>query len=280
MDTRTYLSVRTAPKHSCAHRIGAQRKAPVHPSLASRIDSLEEEIRECCDAIHAPCWGAVAAGNVSKAKALALVAKGLGIDVSEDASEEEVRSLLVEYVTSRGGSAEAAEVVAERAAAKGAASMEAALAKRNKDLASGLRAQQARFGLLLHELEEVKYQVLSGLFRPLGKASSKRVLGPADKRQNWLEGILCREDASIDDLREYAKVLASRRDSLRDRARVAKTLAGACSLTRRAEDTDLLLREVYSRIRAIKKGQDYIPQADQEVTVQELVDRLTAQDLV
>jgi hypothetical protein len=277
---RTHLSIPTAPKSSPSTRIGSKRKAPVHPSLADQISSLEEEIRECCDAIHAPCWGAVAAGNVTKAKALALVAKGLGIDVSEDASEEEVRFLLVEYVTSRGGSADAAEAVAERAAEKGRASMEEALAKRNAELTSGLQAQQARFGLLLHAWEEVRFQVLNGLFRPLGKKSSVRVLGRADKRQGWMEGVLGREGASIDTLREYAKVLASRRDSLRDRAKVAKTLAGACSLARRAEDANLLLKEVYARIKAIRKGEDRIPTADQELTVEDLVDRLKAQDLV
>jgi hypothetical protein len=277
---RTHLSIPTAPKSSPSTRIGSKRKAPVHSSLAEQISSLEEEIRETCDAIHAPCWGAVAAGNVTKAKALALVAKGLGIDVSEDASEEEVRFLLVEYVTSRGGSADAAEAVAERAAEKGRASMEEALAKRNQELSSGLREQQARFNLLLHAWEEVRYQVLNGLVRPLGKASSVRVLGRADKRQGWMEGVLGREGASIDTLREYARVLASRRDSLRDRARVAKTLEGACSLTRRAEDVDLLLKEVYARIKAIRKGEDRIPRADQELTIEDLVDRLKAQDLV
>lgn len=280
METRTYWTIPTAPKPSPAPRIGVQRKAPVHPSLASVVSSLEEEVRETCDAILAPCWGAVAEGNVTPVQALALVAKGLGIQVPDDTDEEKVRFLLVEYVTSRGGSAEAAEAVAERAAAKGAASIEAALAKRNQELSSGLQAQQARFGLLLHALEEVRYRVLNSLVRPLGKKSSRRVLGSADKRQSWLDGVLCRKDASIEDLREYARVLAARRDSLQDRARVAKTLEGACSLERRAQDTALLLKEVYSRIRSIKKGEDRIPQADQDLTVQDLVDRLTAQDLV
>lgn len=280
METRTYLSIPTARKSSPSTRIGSKRKGSVHSSLADRASSLEEEIRECCEAILAPCWGEVATGTVTKAKALALVAKGLGITVPDDSSEEEIQLLLVDYVTSRGGSAEAAEAVAQRAAEKGAASMEAAIAQRNKDLSSGLRAQQARFGLLLHALEDVRYQVLNGLVRPLGKKSSIKVLGPAEARQGWLDGILGREGASIEHLREYAKVLASRRDSLRDRARVAKTLEGACSLSRRAQDTDLLLKEVYSRIKAIRKGEDRIPTADQELTVQELVDRLSAQDLV
>lgn len=276
---RTYMTIPTAPKSSPSHRIGTKRKAPVHPSLPSLVSSLEEEVRECCEAILAPCWGAVAEGNVTKAQALALVAKGLGIQVPDDADEEEVRSLLVDYVTSRGGNADAANAVATRAAEKGRASIEAALARRNKDLSSGLQAQQARFGLLLHALEEVKYQVLNGLVRPSGKKSTVEALGSADRRQGWLEGVLCRKDASIEHLREYAKVLASRRDSLRDRARVAKTLEGACSLSRRAQDTDLLLKEVYARIRSIKKGQDYIPTADRETTVQDLVDRLTVQDI-
>lgn len=277
---RTYLTIKTARKSSPSTRIGSKRKAPVHHSLPLLVSSLEAQVRETCDAILAPCWGAVATGNVTKTQALALVAKGLGIQVPDGSDEEEVRVLLVGYVTSRGGSAEAAEAVADRAAEKGAASMEAAIAKRNQELASGLQAQQARFGMLLHELEEVRYRVLEGLFRPIGKASCVMSLGTADRRQSWMEGVLCRENASIEHLREYARVLAARRDSLLDRARVAKTLEGACSLTRRAEDTALLLKEVYARIKAIKKGQDYIPQADQDLTVQDLVDRLTAQDLV
>lgn len=277
---RTYLSIPTAPKPSPSTRIGSKRKAPVHPSLPALVSSLEEEVRECCEAILAPCWGAVAAGSVTKAQALALVAQGLGIQVPDGTGEEEIRSLLVDYVTSRGGSQEAAEAVASRAAEKGRASIEEALAKRNQELSSGLREQQARFGMLLHALEEVRFQVLEGLFRPLGKKSTVQVLGSADKRQSWLEGVLCRKDASIEHLREYAKLLASRRDSLLDRARVAKTLEGACSLSRRAQDAALLLKEVYARIRAIRKGQDRIPTADQEMTAQELVDRLTAQDLV
>jgi hypothetical protein len=277
---RTYLTIPTAPKPSPAPRIGVHRKGSVDPHLTDVVASLEEEIRETCDAIHAPCWGEVATGNVTKAQALSLVAKGLGIAVPDGASEEDIRYLLVEYVVSRGGSEDAAEAVASRAAEKGAASIEAALAKRNQELSSGLREQQARFGMLLHAWEEVRYQVLNGLVRPLGKASSVRVLGSADRRQGWLDGILGREGASVEHLREYARVLASRRDSLRDRARVAKTLEGACSLTRRAEDVDLLLKEVYARIKAIRKGEDRIPRADQELTIEDLVDRLKAQDLV
>lgn len=276
---RTHLTIQTAPKHSPSPRIGAKRNAPVCTSLPSLVSSLEEEVRETCNAILAPCWGAVATGTATPAQALALVAKGLGILVPEDASEEDIRFLLVEYVTSRGGSEEAASAVIDRAKARGQASIQEALEKRNKDLSSGLKAQQVRFGMLLHALEDVRFQVLNGLVRPLGKASSRKVLGQADSRQGWLDGILCREGASVDDLREYAKVLASHRDSLRDRARVAKTLEGACSLSRRAEDANLLLKEVYARIKAIKRGQDRIPQADQDLTVQELVDRLTVQDI-